>query len=322
MRLILAIDGSASSTAARDLVRRLPWPPGTTIDLVAAYEMPSAWAYEGAMVGEWITAVEDSMRTMAIDELAAVAESFVGTDLVIEQHVIQGRAANVILARAAATEPDLIVLGSRGRGPIRSMLLGSTSAEVARQADQSVLVVRGSTVGSVLVATDGSRSAEETSDLLCMWGILDGLPTVALSVAPVSSPTYELAVSLYTLGNEPIEMQRQEAMDLHQAHAKEMARQLSESGIPAEWQVRTGDAAHEILELARERKDDLIITGSRGLRGADEFPLGSVARNVLLHAEASVLIVRPGVDATPRPDGTTRQQAESRERPLVRSGRL
>ena len=299
MRLILAIDGSPSSTAARDLVRRLPWPAGTTIDLVTAYEMPSTWAYEGAMVGDWITSVEGSMRTMALEELAAAAEPFVGADWVIEQHAIKGRAANVIVAHATATRADLIVLGSRGRGPIRSMLLGSTSAEVAREAEQSVLVARGDTVGNLLIATDGSRSAEETSDLLCMWGILDGMPAVAVSVAPVSSPAYELAVSLYTLGNEPIEAQRREAIERHRAYAIEMARQLSESGIPARAEVRVGDAAHEILKLAREGACDLIITGSRGLRGADEFLLGSVARNVLLHAEASVLIIRPDAFGVP-----------------------
>lgn len=295
MRLILAIDGSPSSTAARDLVRRLPWPDGTTIDLVAAYEMPSAWAYEGAMVGDWISTVEELMRTMALEELALAAEPFVGSAWVVEQHAIQGRAANVILARAAASDPDLIVLGSRGRGLIKSMLLGSTSAEVAREADQSVLVARTDTVGTVLVATDGSRNAEETSDLLCMWGILDGMSAVAVSVAPVSSPAYELAVSLYTLGNEPIGAQRRETIELYRQYANDMARQLSERGMPAEAEVRTGDPAHEILQAARQFGADMIITGSRGLRGADEFLLGSVARNVLLHADASVLIVRPGV---------------------------
>ncbi|MEO8470022.1 MAG: universal stress protein [Chloroflexota bacterium] len=295
MRLILAIDGSPSSTAARDLVRRLPWPAGTIIDLVAAYEMPSAWAYDGAMVDEWISGIEASMRSMALEELAAAAEPFVGSDWVVEQHAIQGRDVSVILVRAAATQPDLIVLGSRGRGPIRSMLLGSTSAEVARQAEQSVLVARSDSIGKVLVATDGSRSAEETANLLASWGLLDGLPAVALSVAPVSSPAYELAVSLYTLGNEPIEAQRREMIETHRAYAHDMARELSESGIPADTEVRTGDPAHEILEAARQFGADLIITGSRDLRGPDEFLFGSVARNVLLHAEASVLIVRPRV---------------------------
>ena len=57
--------------------------------------------------------------------------------------------------------------------------------------------------------------------------------------------------------------------------------------------VATGDAAHEILTAARERQADLIVTGSRCLHGVDRWLLGSVARNVVLHADASVLIVRP-----------------------------
>jgi nucleotide-binding universal stress UspA family protein len=56
--------------------------------------------------------------------------------------------------------------------------------------------------------------------------------------------------------------------------------------------VRSGDPANEILQAAAELKSDLIVTGSRGLGTLDRLVLGSVARNVLIHAPCSVLIVR------------------------------
>ena len=71
-----------------------------------------------------------------------------------------------------------------------------------------------------------------------------------------------------------------------------MAARLSEKGIPAQAEVRTGDEAQEIITAAAERHVDLIVTGSRCLHGLDRWLLGSVARNVLLHSGASVLIVR------------------------------
>lgn len=46
------------------------------------------------------------------------------------------------------------------------------------------------------------------------------------------------------------------------------------------------------IALASERQADLVIVGSRCLHGLDRWLLGSVARNVLLHTHASVLIVR------------------------------
>ena len=76
-----------------------------------------------------------------------------------------------------------------------------------------------------------------------------------------------------------------------------MAARLSEKGIPAHAEVRTGDAAREIIAAAAEGPVDLVVTGSRCLHGLDRWLLGSVARNVLLHSGVSVLIVRRGVSA-------------------------
>ena len=133
--------------------------------------------------------------------------------------------------------------------------------------------------------------------LLATWGAFEGLPAIALSVAPVDSAAFDLLVSLYTLGSLSLEPDRQELRERHQAHASAMASRLSENGIPAKAEVRTGDAAHEIIAAAAEHQVDLIVTGSRCLHGLDRWLLGSVARNVLLHSGVSVLIVRRSVSA-------------------------
>jgi nucleotide-binding universal stress UspA family protein len=115
---------------------------------------------------------------------------------------------------------------------------------------------------------------------------------VAASVAPVDSPGYQLMVSLYTLGSAPLDQQRSEQLEAHRRHAEWMAAALSEVGLPTEPVVRTGDAADELVKLASEREADLVVTGSRCLHGVERWVLGSVARNVLMHSEASVLVVR------------------------------
>ena len=43
MRVLLALDGSESSINARDLVAGVPWPTGTAISVVSAYELPIDW---------------------------------------------------------------------------------------------------------------------------------------------------------------------------------------------------------------------------------------------------------------------------------------
>ncbi len=99
-------------------------------------------------------------------------------------------------------------------------------------------------------------------------------------------------VSLYTLGSLSLEPDRQELRDRYQRHASAMAARLSEKGVPAEAEVRTGDAAQEIIAAAAERQVDLVVTGSHCLHGLDRWLLGSVSRNVLLHSGVSVLIIR------------------------------
>jgi nucleotide-binding universal stress UspA family protein len=144
----------------------------------------------------------------------------------------------------------------------------------------------------VLVATDGSGCSSIIPDVLTQWDALRDLETIVLSVTPVDSPAFDLLVSLYTLGGEPLKRQREDLRRQHQGYATQMAQRLLDLGMSAQADVRSGDAAHEIVTAAAEHQADLIITGSRCLEGVDRWLLGSVARNVMLHAHTSVLIIR------------------------------
>lgn len=293
MRILLAVDGSASSVQARDLVASLRWPPGTAITLLSTYDVPVAWVVDpAAATGDWLDQAEDGLRQNAESEAARLAAPLEGRGWVVDRRVQRGRTATVILDVAEELAADLVAVGSRGHGPIASMVLGSVSAEVADRARCAVLVARGPRVSRVLVATDGGECAALIPGELAEAAVFAGLPTIALSVTPVDSPAFELMVSLYTLGNDPLEAQRQELRETHRHHATTMAEELTTVGIPTEPEVRSGDAAHEIIAAAAAHQADLIVVGSRSLRGLDRWLLGSVARNVLVHTPASVLIVR------------------------------
>lgn len=292
MRIVLGVDGSPFSAQARDLVAALPWPGPTEITVVTAYRLPTAMLSDWGGGGDWLVDVDKAMRREAEETLATLAAPLIERQLTVSQRVEAGRPADAILAVADEVNADLIVLGSRGQGAIASTLLGSVSAEVAGNAECSVLVARGATVSRLLIATDGSPCSKGIPATLGAWGVFKGLPAVALSVAPVDSPAFELLVSVYTMGAEPKERKREELRELHARYARSMAEALLQVGIPARAATRTGDAAHEITAAVRAGGSDLTITGSRCLRGFTRWLLGSVTRNVLLHAESSVLIVR------------------------------
>ena len=297
MKILIALDGSEGAATARDLVVALPLPDSTELHLVAAYQVPTDWAPELGAGMAWIDDAETAMQESLHADLGAMAAPFVAAGLTPIEHVVRGRAATAICALARSIGADLVVTGSRGRGAIAATLLGSVAAEVATHAPCPVLVARGTQVSRLLVATDRSPGAEHIPDRLAAWGILRGLPADVVSVSIPDTPTFELIVGLYTLGDERLAAKRRDLHERYGRSAEAMAARLSAIGIPATAHVRTGDVAHEILHAARDHGADLVITGSRGLGALDRLLLGSVARNVLTHSAGSVLIMREAAPA-------------------------
>ena len=293
MQILLAIDGSPSSLVARDLVAGLPWADGTVVHLLSAYHTPVDYTGGVGSTMDWVGDASDAVHDDVVDQLRTLSRPISDRGHAVRSEAVEGRTADVICATAEELGVDLIVVGSRGRGTIRSMLLGSVAAEVAARAPCPVLVARHPDITRMLVATDGSDLAQALPDRLAAIGAFAGIPADAVAVSISATPTFELIVGLYTAGDERLASRRDDLHARYRAAVDELAARLNEVGIPASAHVRTGDPAHEILELAKERRSDLIVTGTRGLGALDRLLLGSVARNVLIHAGASVLVVRP-----------------------------
>lgn len=296
MKILLALDGSEPSSVARDLVANLAWPAGTSVHLLAAYRPPIDYTGGVGSAMVWVGDIEDAVRDQLTEMLATMGAPLTARGVTVEQILVRGRAGDAIRDAARDIGADLIVTGSRGRGPVRSMLLGSVAAEVAANAPCPVLVARGPSVSRLLVAADGSPNARMIPELIGAWNAFDGIPTDVVSVVPQDPPGFELMVGLYTLGDERLNEQRREEALAAGRTANEMAARMTERSMPATAHVRTGDPANEILRAAAELQSDLIVTGSRGLGTLERLLLGSVARNVLIHALGSVLIVRNDLD--------------------------
>jgi nucleotide-binding universal stress UspA family protein len=169
---------------------------------------------------------------------------------------------------------------------------------VADHAPCPVLVVRGVGVERILLAVDGSPSARAATTFLGGCRALAPKPVEVLSVAPAPPPPLpvpgsELSDAAFEWYDAEIRTHR----DLAEAIAARSAEALRADGLAARWSISQGDPAHEILEAVRGFGASLVVLGSRGHSGIKRVLLGSVARNVLLHTEASVLIVREPIRA-------------------------
>ena len=65
------------------------------------------------------------------------------------------------------------------------------------------------------------------------------------------------------------------------------------SGLEVEEVIVHGDAATEIVRVAKERDVDLIVISSHGRTGLGRILFGSTAESVVRHASCPVLVVKP-----------------------------
>jgi nucleotide-binding universal stress UspA family protein len=309
MRILLATDGSRAADQARDLVAALPCQEGGRVRIVSvaptrADLLGMPWTVDVLPDADRLE--DETLRVNR--EALETAEREISSahcDLVIEPILIRGRAASAILDEARAMPADLIVVGHRGHGRWETVLLGSVSSEVVDHAPCPVLVARDERLGPVIFADDGSPSARMAESVLSSWPLFSGLPVTVLTVAEEGYP--HAAAMAPLVYSETMDQYAASTHDLERLARQEndaAAGRLREAGFEATGLIREGDAAHEIVAVARERGAGLIVVGTRGQTGLRRLILGSVARNVLLHAPCSVLVIRE--PASPSPTGSAR----------------
>ncbi len=146
MKILVASDGSPASEAAIAEVGRRPWPKGTEIKVLSAFELPvpaanQAWAVPPRYFEEMDLAARQNAQ-LIVDHAAESLKSRLGNDVVVRSEFASGSPQNVILSEANRWGADLIVLGSHSYNSWERFLLGSISQTVVSHARCSVEVVR------------------------------------------------------------------------------------------------------------------------------------------------------------------------------------
>ncbi len=295
MRVLLATDGSAAAEAALELTRSIAWPDDSVMRVVSVIE-----PVEAIVSGAWTPAIAQDIEQQAEELLASAevvlehaARQLAGSGLTVEREVMRGRAGSCIVEDATRFRADLIIIGSRGHGSIGSMLLGSVSAEVADHAPCPVLVARVPRLTRLVLGADGSEYALAAEEWLKLWPIFGQAAIEVTSVAYLGAPwTSGLALSAYSGSAAEYAAADRQLIADHQQAADTAAERLRSAGLRATARVAEGDAAQELIRVAVDDAADAIVIGTHGRTGLARLIMGSVARNVMLHAHCSVLIVR------------------------------
>ncbi|HEX5014569.1 MAG TPA: universal stress protein [Candidatus Limnocylindrales bacterium] len=282
MRILVAYDGSPGAGVAVDLVRAIPWPAGSSIRFLTAVDRAPLTSSSYPVPDEGQHLLEAAAAEASADGLA-VAASIRDRGITVDAAIAYGRPSTAIEEAITSFAADVVVLGSRGRGPISGLFLGSVSAEVAERASRPVLIARSPNVGPIVFATDGSPASRAAESFLAASAMFADGEVYVVSVATLAYAYTGLpGPSMHDVALEA------EAKTL----ADDAAMRLSAAGLRPRSRVRMGDAAAQIVGLAQAVDAGLIVIGSRGRLGFTGMLLGSVARNVLYSSGCSVLVVR------------------------------
>jgi nucleotide-binding universal stress UspA family protein len=148
MMVLICYDGSADAQAAIDRAGQLM--PGSEATVLVIWEtLLETMTRNGSLVmgfgvGAYVDdGVDAALQKAALDTASDGAQRATAAGLVAQPRVVnrQDDIAADILAVAGDLGADVIVLGTRGLGSVKSVILGSVSHAVLHHADRPVLII-------------------------------------------------------------------------------------------------------------------------------------------------------------------------------------
>ncbi len=287
LKIIVAVDGSTNSGYALQALAQFALP--TELVLVHALNLPEV---NYAMVTPELRAeFQSSMKKKLREEgqqILTDAQEQLLPDISQVQHIHQeGHPVDVILETAQSAKAHLIILGARGLGQIKELILGSTSHRVLMHAPCSTMILKEplTQLTKILLPIEGD---EDTNAALQFLALQPFRKAVAIDVFAVwAQPQLAWPV---TLGQS--KLLETHAIEEAQDRMKSVTDKLAKMGYTAEAKVGMGDPAFAILEQAKASEADMIVMGTHGRGGLARFFTGSVSHTVLHQAPCPVLMVR------------------------------
>ena len=297
-RLVVGVDGSPGSRAALAHAMTTAARRGVDVEVVSTYPVLLSWT-GGAPVG---AAAVDPVREDTESRIRDVVEEVRGDPAVavvpgvggvpVSLVVTVGPAAQELVDRSR--DADLLVVGSRGRGAVRSALLGSVALHCATHAHCPVVVVHPADVGRpqrlrVVVGVDGSDRSRAALVAAVDEAGRRGADVVAVAAYDVADWR-----DLPTVVLPSVEEIRADVLRGAEEMVREVLERSGHPGVPTPHvriEVMRGAAADLLVEVAGEA--DLLVVGSRGRGALRGLLLGSVALHCVLHATCPVMVVHP-----------------------------
>lgn len=288
MRILLAVDGSDESFHALRALGHFA--RAEKVVVLNALDVPRL-AYpmggEPRVMEDFSLSIREVMQEDSerlLDRVASLLPMNTGP---VSKQIEAGTPAEVILSAAEKERAGLIVMGSRGLGPVKELLLGSVSHRVVTHAPCPTLVVNRPMrlLRRILMAVQGPEDAAVLTQFLAAKPFKEPAEVMVVTVLPAAQP-------LFPQGFAKVDELIEKAVVGARTFVEETASALSKLQYNAKGYILMGAPALAILQEASASDPDLILVGSHGRRGVTRFLLGSVSHAVLHRAPCPLLIVR------------------------------
>ncbi len=282
-QIVVGVDGSESALQATRWAAREATQRGADVRLVHVRQLPlllppeDLYAQELTEQGRtWLSAARDVARQ-------------VSADIDIHIQVRTGQPGEELVAETE--DAGLVVVGSRGLGGFRSLLLGSVANALTAHARCPVVVIRGRTVGAappdsgpVVVGADGSPGSDNALAFALAAAAARGVAVVA-----VLAWTYEGLADAWLPATAVVDWD-----EIAAAQRRLFADQLAKARADhPDVLVRTaqfrGRPADGLLDHADGAQ--LVVVGAHGRHRFPGGGLGSTSYTVLHHAPCPVAVV-------------------------------
>jgi len=226
-------------------------------------------------------------RLLAAAELAIRRQH---PDLEIHLDALSDAAVPTLIEQTR--DAQLLVLGSRGSGGFRGILVGSTAVALVAHGQCPVAVIRGRTPeaappadGPVVVGVDGSATSDAA--IAASFDEASWRSAALVAVLALDDATPQPVYSHQTPAGREVAEQNG-----HELLAERLAGwQGKYPDVAVRRVVTRAQPVEALLENAADAQ--LVVVGSRGHGGFAGAILGSTSQALIYHASCPLLVVRP-----------------------------
>ena len=298
-RVVVGVDGSPGSRAALEWAVAEAVARGAGLEVLATYPVDLYWTDPYLADPRRVDAIRANTIAGAEAMVQEVREATAGApgarEVPIVVRTAAGRPAEHLVHEAAGA--DLLVVGSRGRSPMRSSLLGSVALHCAAHAPCAVVVVhtQGNALdGPVVVGIDNTEVSKEALRRAIEEAVMVG---AALHVVAAYEPFAHWYWSDGGALVDALEPSSTQVEDRARTVIDEVLAEFPSDGRPEILVSSVEGIAGDVL-VQHGDGARLLVVGSRGRSQLTGMVLGSVALHCVVSAPCPVMVVHPAPRST------------------------